>query len=175
MGDSIENVKQQYIETIKSMHFVWRQSNGYVEMVWMLSIGIMLDIEEVEFLKLVDLVKRDNPGDFLIDFLIKSRIQSWEQHQDFKFPNPYKTTKEIVDLAQHDRNSAVEKLKFYLQKEWYRGHSDMGWYNDHKSKWNIHTGYWSFESGALVKILGLDDSALKNQQYYPYDLVHWKS
>jgi hypothetical protein len=56
---------------------------------------------------------------------------------------------------------------------WYKGHSDTGWYNDHKSKWNIHFGYWSFESGALVKILGLDDNSLKNQQYYPYDMVHW--
>ena len=34
-------------------------------------------------------------------------------------------------------------------------------------------GYWSFESGALVKILGLDDSSLKEVQYYPYDMVHW--
>ena len=32
-------------------------------------------------------------------------------------------------------------------------------------------GYWSFESGALVKILGLDDSSLKEVQYYPYDML----
>jgi hypothetical protein len=34
-------------------------------------------------------------------------------------------------------------------------------------------GYWSFENGALVKILGLDDSSLKEVQYYLYDMVHW--
>ena len=37
----------------------------------------------------------------------------------------------------------------------------------------IHDGYWSFESGALVKVLGLDDSSLKGLPYYPYDMVHW--
>ncbi|MDR0574163.1 MAG: DUF1911 domain-containing protein [Tannerella sp.] len=52
-------------------------------------------------------------------------------------------------------------------------HSDTGWYNDHKNGGNLHYGYWSFESGALVKILGLDDSSLKDMQYYPYDMVHW--
>jgi hypothetical protein len=31
-----------------------------------------------------------------------------------------------------------------------------------------------FEQGALVKILGLNDSILKDQQYYPYDMVHWR-
>ncbi|RKO68268.1 DUF1911 domain-containing protein [Sphingobacterium puteale] len=44
----------------------------------------------------------------------------------------------------------------------------------HHTKCNIHTGYWSFESGALVKILGLDDGHFKELQYYPYDLVHRK-
>ena len=29
-----------------------------------------------------------------------------------------------------------------------------------------------FESGAMVKVLGLDDSELKDVPYYPYDLVH---
>ena len=30
----------------------------------------------------------------------------------------------------------------------------------------------SFESGAMVKVLGLDDSEWKDVPYYPYDLVH---
>ncbi|WP_404479111.1 PoNe immunity protein domain-containing protein [Sphingobacterium sp. ML3W] len=38
----------------------------------------------------------------------------------------------------------------------------------------MYTGYWSFESGTLVKILSLDDGSCKELQYYPYDLVHWE-
>ena len=67
---------------------------------------------------------------------------------------------------------SIQKLEKYLKKEWYRGHSDCAWHDDHK--YGIrHDGYWSFESGALVKILGLDDSSLKGLPYYPYDMVHW--
>jgi len=35
-------------------------------------------------------------------------------------------------------------------------------------------GFWSFDTAALAKILGLDDSALKNNNHYPYDLAHYK-
>ncbi len=30
------------------------------------------------------------------------------------------------------------------------------------------------ESGAIAKILKLDDSSLKNTLYYPYDMVHYQ-
>lgn len=50
----------------------------------------------------------------------------------------------------------------------------MSLFKTHYSEHNIHTGYWCFESGAIVKILGLEDSNFKEQKYYPYDLIHWK-
>ena len=50
----------------------------------------------------------------------------------------------------------------------------MGWYECHKHQGKLYFGYWSFESGANIKILGLDDSILKGISYYPYDMVHFK-
>lgn len=79
---------------------------------------------------------------------------------------------EVSDLAKTNKTQATKQLEKYLIKEWYRGHSEYPWYNDHKYG-VIHDGYWSFESGALVKVLGLDDSSLKGLPYYPYDMVHW--
>ncbi|WP_366770662.1 PoNe immunity protein domain-containing protein [Sphingobacterium sp.] len=38
----------------------------------------------------------------------------------------------------------------------------------------IHKFHFS-KSGALVKILGLDDNSLKEQQYYPYEMIHWRN
>ena len=34
---------------------------------------------------------------------------------------------------------------------------------------------WSFEAGAIAKILNLDDECLKGAKYYPYDLAHFKA
>ncbi len=53
VGEDISVIRTQYLETIKSMQNVWRQTNGYVQMVMMLSIGVMLDIEQNEFNKLM--------------------------------------------------------------------------------------------------------------------------
>lgn len=175
MGEPVTNLKEDYSQAVSFMEKGWKGISGYVQMVWMLSIGIMLEVEAEEFNKLVQLAERDNLRDYLTDFLIQYRSASWgKQHAEFRFPKPYQTLAEVISLAQNDKQKAVERLQKYLQKEWYKGHSGAGWYDDHKSKWGVHFGYWSFESGALVKILGLNDSILKDQQYYPYDMVHWK-
>jgi hypothetical protein len=62
----------------------------------------------------------------------------------------------------------------YLKNKWYHGHRDTAWYNRHKRKNSTYDGYWSFESGAIAKIMGLDDSGWEDLKYYPYDMVHYK-
>ena len=64
-------------------------------------------------------------------------------------------------------------LLFSYLKKWYNKHNECGWHDSHKSKQNLYYGYWSFEAGATAKILGIDDSDIRNCKYYPYDLVHY--
>lgn len=175
LGLPVGDIVADYRQGVSFMEKGWKSESGYVEMLWYLSMGIMLEIEQEVFDKLIDCVKKDNPQDFLTDFLINAKSDTYgKQNSKLLWNTPYKALLEVIDLANQDKGKATIRLQKYLEKEWYRGHSDAGWYNDHKSKWGIHFGYWSFESGALVKILGLDDSILKDQQYYPYDMVHWK-
>lgn len=104
---------------------------------------------------------------------IKYRLPNWERNSNtILFPIPYQSILSIFISSKQSKLLAIDKIEKYIKKEWYRGHSDCSWYNDHKYG-IVHNGYWSFESGALVKILGLDDSILKGQPYYPYDMVHW--
>ncbi|MFV0382148.1 MAG: PoNe immunity protein domain-containing protein, partial [Breznakia sp.] len=67
----------------------------------------------------------------------------------------------------------IEKVKKHMEKKWYKANNDAGWYDDHKSPYNIYNGYWAFDIGAIVKKLKLDDSVMKDVDYYPYDLVHY--
>lgn len=60
----------------------------------------------------------------------------------------------------------------FLEEDWYREHRQFGWYNSHTNKHNTYSGYWSFETAAVVKIMELDDSNFIDNQYYPKDLVH---
>lgn len=181
VGIEISEVKSEYLKTIDALfNMSWNINRHYAEFLWLLSIAIIFDMEDEIFYKLGDRVKQDNLNDYLIDFLIHSRIPAWERkNQKFLWKRPYAFLEQVIISAESDDSHQAKALLLeYLKKKWYRGNSDEVWYNDHvvteKSKDFPHDGYWSFESGALMKILELDDSDWKDLQYYPYDMLHLK-
>lgn len=168
-GYSIEDFKCEYIKYVKSLQLSWKGNSGYEQMVWALSIGILLEIEEDVFNQLVNLVKKDDPEDCLIDYLIQSRHPEWTIRINYNFPRPYGFTRKIIEEENSDQ--AVKLLKEYVIKKWYQGSRDSAWYDVHKQNVKSHVGYWSFESGALCKLKGLDYKELEGLPYFPYDLV----
>ena len=168
-GYSIEKFKEEYLKYVDSLIPVWQSNSGYDAMLWSLSIGILLDIDEVTFDQLVDLVKKDDPEDYLIDYLIQSRHPEWTIRINYNFPRPYGFTRKIIE--EENSEKAVSLLKEYLTKKWYQGCRDEGWYDLHKRNIDNYYGYWSFESGAICKLKGLDYKELEGVPYFPYDLV----
>ena len=167
-GYSIERFKEEYLKYVDSLVPVWQSNSGYLQMVWALSIGILLEIDEATFDKLVDLVKKDDPEDYLIDYLIQSRHPEWTIRINYNFPRPYGFTRKIIE--EENSEKAVSLLKEYLTKKWYQGCREEGWYDLHKENIDNYYGYWSFESGALCKIKGLDYKQIEGLPYFPYDL-----
>ena len=168
-GYSIEKFKEEYLKYVDSLIPVWQSNSGYDAMLWSLSIGILLDIDEVTFDQLVDLVKKDDPEDYLIDYLIQSRHPEWTIRINYNFPRPYGFTRKIIE--EENSEKAVSLLKEYLTKKWYQGCRDEGWYDLHMRNIDNYYGYWSFESGAICKLKGLDYKKLEGLSYFPYDLV----
>lgn len=168
-GYPIEDFKEEYINFVNSLLPVWQSNSAYLQMIRALSIGILLDIEEGIFDRLVDLVKKDDPEDYLIDYLIQSRHPKWTIRINYNFPRPYGFTRKIIE--EDNSNQALKLLKEYVTKKWYPGHRDTSWYDLHKENIDNYYGYWSFESGALCKLKGLDYKELEGLPYFPYDLV----
>lgn len=158
-GYPIEKFKEEYLTFVDNLVPVWHSNSGYDEMLWALSIGILLEIDETTFEKLVDLVKKDDPEDYLIDYLIQSRLPEWTIQINYNFPRPYGFTRKIIE--EENSEKAVSLLKEYLTKKWYQGCRDEGWYDLHKRNIDNYYGYWSFESGALCKLKGLDYKELE--------------
>lgn len=169
IGDSLSAFKEEYIIFVSSLIPIWRKEWGYEQMLWALSIGILLDVDEEIFDQLVDLVKKDDPEDYLIDYLIQSRHIDWKIRINYNFPRPYGFTRKIIEEENSDQ--AVKLLKEYVIKKWYQGSRDSAWYDVHKQNVKNHVGYWSFESGALCKLKGLDYKEFEGLLYFPYDLV----
>ena len=168
-GYPIEDFKEEYINFVNSLLPVWQSNSGYLQMVRALSIGILLEVDEGTFDKLVELVKEDDPEDYLIDYLIQSRHPEWTIWINYNFPRPYGFTRKIIEEDNSDQS--LKLLQEYVTKKWYPGHRDTGWYNLHKENIDNYYGYWSFESGAICKLKGLDYKQLEELPYFPYDLV----
>ena len=109
-----------------------------------------------------------NIDDWLLSFLLCSwtDIEMENKDVDLIFPKDFSLLQKVV--LTHNRR---ESLQEYLSC-WYR--EDCGCYEAHKSSQKIYYGYWSFEAGAVAKILNIDDTGMEHVPYYPYDLVHYK-
>ena len=173
-GCLIDEIQNEFNNTIKYLAGGWENSNSnisfddYILMLWMLSLAILLDIDDENFEKIVKVLDTNKQEDYIFDILIAHKFKSRKINQNELYPKAFEFLKEL--FATKD----IQSLKEYLDKSWYKKFTSTYWYDNDKNKNEIFFGYWSFESGAFVKILGLEDTILKAQQYYPYDLVHWK-
>lgn len=171
-GEEIDKLESEYIQLLKDMPLYWNNNSNYVDMLWMMSLAILFDVSKEQFSILSDLVEKYNRNDALFDFFIKYKergiIEDINGNCSFGFPY-----EKLISILS-DKEKCVDNLKEYLEKYWYVGHRNMGWYDIHKTKEKLYYGYWSFEVGAIAKILNLDDRSLKDVSYYPYDLVHYK-
>ncbi|KSU86513.1 hypothetical protein A2U94_12390 [Bacillus sp. VT 712] len=174
-GFPAQNIREFLPEVIGVMEKVWNKESGYIRMLWMTSIAVMLNIEDEEFNRLVTMIRKEGLNDYLINYFIAFRngeVSDFYEQSKFYVKNPYVKLKKVIEGSKISKEISIERLEEYIKKYWYRGHSDEAWYDAHKNKHGIYSGYWSFESGAIAKILKLDDSALKDTPYYPYDMVH---
>ena len=144
---------------------------GYIELVRILSLGVLLRIDKKQIELLETKIRQEKLNDYFVNFLLKAIDKEWDMTtQKFVFPNLYESVKPIIEAE--DAQESLFLLKDYLENKWYQIHSETAWHNSHLSKQNTYYGYWAYEAGAVAKILDLDDEALKEQRYYPFDLVH---
>lgn len=149
--------------------------SAYDEMLWMLSLGYLLNVSDDIFIKLVDVIDRDNVKDLLFEFIISAKIKGREPlieesyRNYFGVPEVFAKLREAISIK--NKSIAERLVEEFITKKWYKNHKESGWYNCHKSKYNLYYGYWSFETAVIVKIMGLDDTNFKYCKYYPKDLL----
>ncbi|WP_084758040.1 PoNe immunity protein domain-containing protein [Defluviitalea phaphyphila] len=177
-GMSIENLIEDFEYTIFCMeNYVEIKDYAkeeYLYILWMISLGILLETDKENMERLANIVEIRGFEDFVIDYLLCASDIGWKRLSNIYYKeSPYSKVKEIIEVAQQDKNEASKIMKQYMENEWLRGHYDCGWRNAHKSYGYV--GLWSFETAAIAKILELNDTDLKENNHYPYDLAHYKN
>lgn len=164
-GDSIEEIKQEFEGMIDSFCESW-DSGIYEDNLCLASISYLLGVDNVKLNKIREKLMESETYDYLIDFVLVGSDTKLDKAK-VSFPRPYKKILRSIECKDK------ESLEKYL-RGWYKGSQESSWYDTHKIKDdNLYYGYWCFEAGAIAKRLGFDDSDLQNEQYYPYDLVHF--
>ncbi len=119
------------------------------------------------------LLKRSVDRDFYLDSIMQYLDSSWEiSTEKINWPKEMKPLVEVIQLSKTDKNSAVHRLKKYLEKEWFKTLKE-GLITNQQLEKGRYRGYWCLESAVLVKTLKLDDTELKDCKYYPYDMAHY--
>lgn len=166
-GDELSVLEGEYAELLKSWEEVWEPDN-YNKNLKMISLGVLFEGNIVLAKKINAMLKEANIHDWLLSFLLCSWIGSEMENKEGNliFPMDFSLLQKVVLT-----HNARESLQEYLSC-WYR--ENCGCYEAHKSSQKIYYGYWSFEAGAVAKILNIDDTGMEQMPYYPYDLVHYK-
>ncbi|MCP1283914.1 PoNi-like cognate immunity protein [Bacillus sp. S0635] len=174
LGEDISTMEVYFYNAMDDLEHTGASKVGYIYMLWIISLGILLETDKKNIERLKKIVDTKNMNDAVIDFLLcASDIGYTNMTNRYYKENPYAKTREIIELAQIDKKEASKRLQTYMEKEWFKGHYDYEWKNAHKEPGYV--GYWSFETAALAKILELDDISLKDNNHYPYDLAHYKN
>ncbi|PGS74850.1 PoNi-like cognate immunity protein [Bacillus cereus] len=174
LGEDVSVIEEYFHNAIYNLENTGSREIGYLSLIWMISLGILLETDKKNIERLKKIVDTKNMNEAVIDFLLcASDIGYTNMTNRYYKENPYAKTKEIIELAQIGKKEASKRLQTYMEKEWFKGHYDYEWKNAHKEPGYV--GYWSFETAALAKILELDDISLKDNNHYPYDLAHYKN
>lgn len=164
-GDSINDIKNEFEELI-DMVCEKGDVSIYEDNLCLASLAYLLGANSDKMMRLRSKLMESETYDYLIDFVFLG-FESDIDINKISFQREYKKLTKYID----DRTK--ETFLKYL-RGWYRSHLHSSWYDSHKNeKFKLYFGYWCFEAGAIAKRLQLDDNDLQNEQYYPYDMVHF--
>ena len=157
---------QNLIETRKE-----RDSN-YEDMEYILHFILLFN--QTEFLDdFKKLLEKSEDRDFYLDSVMQCLDSSWQiSTEKILWPKEIKPLCEVIQLSKTAQNAAVQRLKKYLDKEWFKTLTE-GLITNRQLEKGRYRGYWCIEAAALVKALELDDRELKDCKYYPYDMAHF--
>lgn len=172
-GMNCEELEEIYLKGINFVRDIGYEGIGYVNFYNFFSIGILLEADDDKMNEMVQAADGQEMDDILFDFLVHfCNLKRNMVSTSFQKERPYMELVGVIETAISDRTKASALLCEYIKKKWLQGHRDYEWHTAHKRFGYV--GLWSFEAAAVSKILNLDDHGIKDNNHYPYDLVHYK-
>jgi hypothetical protein len=172
LGKPFDSLKDIYLRALDNLVKGWNKEDPtYEDFLNLLAKGILLDIPDTEFQRLVKYLEqadKDAPEgwkpDALAWYMIRAKMKVNTNENVSTTMSP-EIDQRLFDLTKLPKAEAEAAVKEYLE-DWYRLRKQSPWYNSH-TRDRGYSGYWAWDVAAVVKIMGLDDSSFKDNPYYP--------
>lgn len=159
-GDDVAQLRDE-IEQMADDFCKWWDTDAYTDNIRFASMAYLFGADEKVLKKICKSLSDKNKGkthDWLIDYILTGE----QGGEKLAWEKSYHLLAEAI--GQH----SAEPLKTYLSR-WYSSHRGCGWYDTHKKDDDkmLYYGYWCFEAAAVAKRMGIDDSLICGNKYYP--------
>lgn len=168
-----ERARRMDLETIPddlaAKRFAFGKNRDFTrERLWLVSLALAFGVDDATFDRVVFAVERGH-GERLLDRLIATRRPEHPIGEDLPFPRILGSLDAAFDAADPER--AVASVRKYLDGWYPAWKGTMGWGGHEAQHVNHYWGYWAFEVPGVVTALGLDDASLRDNEFYPRDLL----
>jgi hypothetical protein len=173
LGENVKNLKILYDKILEYYSASIEEDDIYNITFNVISLGILFETDPEKLRQLYELIQKYKQNDLIFSSLLHPILQTKEKiYPKLRFKRS-KSSLMLEKIFSSGKNDVELLLKEYLEKFWYTKENIGDAFNSHKKEGYNYVGYWAWEAAAIVKVLKLDDSIFKDNEYYPYDLVHW--
>lgn len=174
-GDDIQIMSSYFPNVIDSLEaylrgaphpFRFPSLEIYVQALWMLSFGILLDVQPPDKRRIAELVSYVGT-DALVNRLRSSLVDSTYESKGLQYSEIYEPLLAVFRSSSEGQQILLQE---YL-RSYYSKMKPTYWHNRHLLKKKSYFGYWCVEAAVVVKLLGIDDEPFRDNVYYPADLV----
>ena len=162
LGEDLLELHKEYLVLLDQIDKI-KSNCGFFD-AYVFALGILFEEGIEKFEKLIIIMDESRHHDLLSDYFINGCGLKRKYYSEVFACKDFEFSKELVELAQKDIEQASKKLVHHFKTYW----------ND-PVKSDSYDGYWLWEYAAISKMFKLDDSELKDNPHYPYELAHYKN
>ncbi|KQM77870.1 hypothetical protein ASE74_15840 [Pedobacter sp. Leaf216] len=144
----------------------------YLNLLQLLSFGVIFNIDKSITLKLLNLYSVNNKKakDSLIDKLALHLQPHREQSNKLQHPKAYQSLFDAINATKEEQAKHMHKFL----KGWYKSMRKCGWHDVHLSVGkDVFPGYWCWEAAMVTLLYNIDDSSYQDMPFYPKDMVDY--
>ena len=162
LGEDLLELHKEYLVLLAQIDKI-KSNCGFFD-AYVFALGILFEEGIEKFEKLIIIMDESRHHDLLSDYFINGCGLKRKYYSEVFACKDFEFSKELVELAQKDREQASKKLVHHFKTYW-----------NEPVKSPRYKGYWLWEYAAISKMFKLDDSELKDNPHYPYELAHYKN